>query len=426
MPTFEVTAYRSDDPTVVVEDNNPDTWPRRYSFTRVGMRPELVVDDLISEGYQPIAVRPVERIKAWKPRFREEKAVLYRHLARALQRRVPRIEYARVLSDIFEEKSKFRQPANDFLAACADKDFYRAMEAQPEIFEEYEVNLLQIGAGGKEADMFTILADSLSVENRMQKRIASVLSWPGIVLMAVVVMIWVFMYKLLPKLIDAMQAGASDQTNTDAVVDKLVFPLGPLYHFSIFLTNPINDVILVIALASIVGVVYMIFKHTPPLRYITDALVLSKTKALGNILRLNRENKLLHVLHLLLRGEQQLDAYDIACSSAVGEVAIAGMKRAAESFRNGGLWSEHLREVNGIFSNAHCGRLVAAESSSGVPGIIEEMEALIAENNEDIDQLIGKFEKQLMTGSSVLLFGLVYGLFSVMIFPLQHQITMIK
>lgn len=422
MPSFSVVAYRHDDPTVVVDPQKPETWPQRHAFTRVGARRDVIVEDLLSEGYETIvSVRQIERLPSWKPRYREQKAVLYRHIARALRRRVSRVQYATVLGEIFDETDKFAKPAHNFLVACADKDFYRAMEAQPDVFEEYEVNLLQIGAGGNEAEMFDILADSLSVEERMAKRIAGVLAWPGIILVAVVVMLWVFMYKLLPNLILSMQA-ASPESTPDQIADKLVFPLGSLYHLSIFLKSPLNDVVAVFTLASTIAFFYLLFRYIRPLRLVLDSVLMFHTRSFGRIIRMSRENKLLHILRLLLKGQQQLDAYSIAISSAVGEIAVSGMKAAAESFRNGGFWSEHLRHC-GVISRAHVGRLIAAEQAMGVPGIIEEMDAIIPENDEDIEREISKFEKQLLAGSSVGLFLLVYGLFSAMIFPLQGQIT---
>ncbi|MHB8461120.1 MAG: type II secretion system F family protein [Vulcanimicrobiaceae bacterium] len=432
MPSYAVIAYRPKRDLAYSPDK-PETFPHREALVRIGRTPDDVVDNLVAEGYSDVFVVELPTSPTWRPRFAKEKILLYQQLARLIgtsddrnkhisvatdRKRIPSI-----LSNLFESSGKFAPSARNFLAALGQKPVYLAMQAQPDIFDSHEVNILQIGDGGNEGDMFALLAQSLKLEYRIARKAAGLAVYPLYGLSSIIALFGIFEFWLLPVYVANFMPHAANVTVTQTeIISRLGTPLAQLYELYLILMTPVIDVGILLGCGVIFFALRLLVNRIEWLRYGIDWLRLFMFGDYSKLVRLQRSRKLLGVLWLLLKTNQQRDAYSIARSSAIGPCMQDAMQAVITSATHGGDWATHLKPLAPIMGRQTIIRIIVAEES-GVPAIMAEMDRMVGEFDEDEIETMAALERQLSIGGVTVLLIAALLMFGVLILPLSSQLA---
>lgn len=348
----------------------------------------------------------------WKARFRDDKIELYRQLANTIQVGAIRpIRYREALLPIFNPKSKFYPIADGFLAACGKGPIWRAMEAYPQAFHEYEINLMQTAGEADSINTLRMMVVTLVQQSKLAKRTSKILFWPMLMTLGMLVVIYIFFTNLLPQM---------EQTAASIPNMTLPSPLPQLIAVQQWLSVPQHAVMAVLGLLlTILGAVAA--GSTPKGKLTIDRYIMLLGEY-GKIVRLSRVGQIFFLLNLMNKMGQQYTAYDFAVGAAQGPFARAAMERVRDAFHGKKYpnWPENLKEAADIIDRQTINRLILANENAMLK---DELGHVVEFIHDEIDDLVERFAQKLQASLSTLYAFLAAGILYLVIVPLNGFIA---
>jgi type II secretory pathway component PulF len=407
MPTFKVVAYpqpADEDAqrprlTLVPTQPTPKRPLRnitRKVETRRGQSEDAVEQQLISEGYQVASIKPIERVASWRTKYRREKIVLYRQLARVV-RKSNMINLTTDFLPMFSPTSAFREHAHDFLRAIESQPIYKAMSAKPAVFADYEVNIMEAGANGNESEMLEMLSNSLKAEVRVGRWAKQLAVYPLILFAMIAGCFGAYYGIALPRLLANVH-----NYDYSALPPIMRLVMLPTHIFA----SPAATILATLFLALAIATTIFIYLFVPAVQYGLEYALLTMTGPYGKILITSLQLRFLRTLQLMLQTGLQDRAYDIIQGIAVGRVATAALRRVRVAYEEGqSSWAHAMYFGGPLLDRPLVGRIIAAEKNDATIGMTTELGEVMQEKEQDGDILFEDLKVKL-NSTMILIFAI--------------------
>jgi type II secretory pathway component PulF len=424
MPAFKVVAYA---PPPQRPDTTPQTvgslalapepsfnTPLRQEFIRRGPDEDYIEQQLLGEGFKIVSITRTDRIARWKTKYRAEKITLYRHLARYLKKST-RENLGPIFLPMFKPTSPFRQQAAPFLKALENGTVHDAMSSKPELFADWECNIVEIGTTAGEPEMLQMLSDALRTENKVGRWGKQLAIYPTILGFFIIAAFIAYYGVMFPKLLANTQLQPGE---TYPLYMQIILLPYELY------SNLASGILTSAAALAIAGGIAAAYTLIPAFQYFVEWVVLTKTGPYGQLLINSLQIRLWHILRIILDKGQQDRAYAILRGAAVGRVASSALERVHDAQQSGGKsWAHALFAGTPLFDTPTVARIVSAETIDATRGMIAELADIKQEKEEDSEILFESYKTRLNSTMIIIFAGVIGLMYLGLYLPVQFFLT---
>lgn len=272
----------------------------------------------------------------------------------------------------------------------------RSLSKHPEVFPPTVIEFLRVGEEtGALAQSLSRAADWMEVQEKLRKRLVSVLSYPVIVALVALIANLLVLKFCLPHLLQMMD----DFRVAPPLLSRVVFGLGRLLTNSYFLVS------------LQVGVLSLWLLRG---RILSKARVLSLTRLaltlphLGPLLRTVAMTRVAHTLSLGLEmGVDTVRSLRLAFKTCGNPVYAQRADAAEQQIRDGGSLSDAFRREPSLFSSLFCQYIEAGEQTGRTSATCRSLAGQLEQDVEYGVLLLGAFIEPLLLALSSVFVGLL-------------------
>ncbi len=334
-----------------------------------------------------------------------ELIMFIKSLASMLQATIPITEAIKILEEQSDDKVMKEVLSLIYLDIEAGENLSRSMEKFPRVFPEIMVSLVYAGESGGSLEMsLKYLADFLTKQHEVNKKVRSALIYPGIIIGLTCVQLTAMIFFIFPQLEDLFESFP----NVPAFTQNVIYASGVVRENWYFVLA------VILVLFIIIRQFFKTAKGKRTLHWLLINTPILKSLFVSNILA-----NFARTLNVLMKSGMGISkALKISVSTVGNEIYAEKLMEVRENAKEGQNISESLKKHPKFFSKSFIKMIEVGEKTETLEDNLEYLYKFYTEKVDDITNNITVFIEPLL----LILVGAIIGFLGITVIVPIYQL----